>query len=453
MSREVAEPMSRSSQVDSANIEVFRIAFAPVVALVIALVGWIITTSYNATQTRIAQEKNATDAEVARTNASIRFVELLDAIEPDDLERRSRLLSASYSVLPAHLAFDVAVQGLEYDRGTIEALFAANGGDAWQYLEPHLARGPTFRRAEHVEQIQWDESSLALIEFLSTKGLTTGLESHLFQGPVSHLALRERAILNYFRYLNESAGVAESPGAETVRHAELVTRTLTDPSVSDDLKNSVALCGAAVFSGGQGDLRDTSLLEFAADRFWNPMDVGRGELPQEETVHGFVYRHRLYYEHGDRTVGFPGIRERLSESLWRELEEIDKWDELSWERVRLLWYAYAVYTPRGSSSPFVAYLAPSESLALTRKVLHWASTPERREAVSRELASLSGSRLYRNLSGDEQSQRRFAEAVFTFYEEHSREEWWPPKLLSDICQDNPEFRARVRPEWGVGIAD
>ncbi len=53
------------------RLEIAKVVVAPAIALFVAVVGWVLTTRYNAMQLDVATQRGAADIEIARINAAM----------------------------------------------------------------------------------------------------------------------------------------------------------------------------------------------------------------------------------------------------------------------------------------------------------------------------------------------------------------------------------------------
>ena len=60
-----------------AHWRITKALIPPGIALFIALVGWILTEKFNATQLEVTKQRNSAELEVARINAALRYIEFL----------------------------------------------------------------------------------------------------------------------------------------------------------------------------------------------------------------------------------------------------------------------------------------------------------------------------------------------------------------------------------------
>jgi hypothetical protein len=432
--------------------DIAQIGVAPLVTLIIAVVGWIITTRYNNTQLRIARDKNSADVEVAKVNASMQFLQVLEKIPQTEPEKRAQLIAVSVPILPPDLGADLAVAQLDHDSGAVAGLFARYGKKVFPLVEQHLGRGPVFRTAEFVPDVEYDQLPTRLLEFLAARKLDLGLEDYLFLTEVHNQSVRTNAIINYFRFLRQKSDCSRQESVGFIKHTNLVKRTLDNPSVPNAVKDAVALSSGIAFLNGYGNNADEPLLETVASRFWNGLDVSAGEIPSEDSLAGYVYRHAFHYRvpSNSKVVALP-TRTEISSELISRIQRIRQFAQLPWQNVRLMLYSYTVHTPRDTESPFVTFLEPDHSVQFYKLVLAWANTPRRRTDLGQELNSLSGTAMFRSVSRSKTAQRQWAELTIQFYESYYSRDWYPAKVIPEIIDEFSDLRPRVRAEWGVGL--
>jgi len=256
--------------------------------------------------------------------------------------------------------------------------------------------------------------------------------------------MRTNTILNYFKFLRSQSDQSRNEEQGFIRHSDLTKRLVADRRVQPEVKQAVALSSCMAFLNGYGNDRDTPLLELAATYFWDGIDVSAGEIPREDSLQGYVYRHSFHYRpSGHPIVGLP-VRDKLSQELFNRIRRMKKFEDLPWDNVRLMMYSYASHTPRDTDSPFVAFLSPSESLEFHKMVIGWANTSERQLNVGREMNSLSGSVMFRNLERSPEAQRLWAEATLQFYEAHYSKEWYPAKVMYEVAVKFPDLAGRIK---------
>lgn len=94
------------------RLEIAKAIVAPVIALFAAVVGWVLTDRYNATQLDVARRRNVADVEIARINAALRYMEFLRNIPEENAVQRRQAVAIAAPVLPPELAFRIAIDQL-----------------------------------------------------------------------------------------------------------------------------------------------------------------------------------------------------------------------------------------------------------------------------------------------------------------------------------------------------
>lgn len=433
-------------------LEILKIAVAPFVAFLIAVFGWVITAMFTESQQNIAREKNIADIEISKTNAAISFLQHLEKIPAKEPEKRARAIAVAIPVLPTEFAFDLALDSLEHDVGAIATLIQRAEGKHWNAFETRLSLGPSYRTAEFVEDIVFDPHPQAILKFLYSKNLIDGLEEYILQSTPVNVGVRTNAIVNYFKYLRSRSDESKQESLAFARHTQLVESTIGNSSIPDSIKQAVALSACISFINGYGDDRDKGILAYAADYFWSGISVSEGELPREDSLRGYVYRHAFHYQRPtDGVTGLPVLTD-VSQKLLEKIESISDFNSLTWEQVRLMTYSYVVHTPRDTESPFVSFLVPEHAIVFWIKVLEWAYTKERRVQLGREINSLSGHAMFRNIGRDPARQLEWAKLTLQFYENHYSSEWYPAKIMHDILHEYPDLRSRIKAkDWGISV--
>lgn len=441
----------------------------PFVAVLVAVVGWIITAQNNKTQTEIARKKNDADTEIARTNAdsskkkneadieiaktnaAIAFLQLYDKIPNAESERRARLVAISLPILPERSAFELAVQNLDHDSGAIRSLFALYGERSWYLLEPYLGHGPVYRTAEFSPDIEFDSMPQTLLSFLYQNNMMSGIDEYLLDdiGSGGLTPARENVFVNYFRFLRSKQDENKQETMNQEKRKEMLSRFQNDNRLLPETKAYISIAGAVCFAYGGGDSRDDSLLRNATDSFWVGLEISRGEIPTEDSLRGYFYRHDLYYRDVYGRVVVLPERDALSRSLMEQIGRIKGFPSSPWENISVMMYSYLAYTPRDTESPFVAFLRPSEGAKFMDMVYAWANTVDRRRDLGQALNSLEGSSILRNLGPKTDAQRHFAEATVRFFEDNYSSDWYPARILQEIVDEYPDLKSNLhRKDYG-----
>lgn len=107
---------------------------------------------------------------------------------------------------------------------------------------------------------------------------------------------------------------------------------------------------------------------------------------------------------------------------------------------------------------------------MTRMVLDWANSPEKRQNLSMELGSLTGQTLFLNMLPNSHSSaggtkmpledvrahcsaaRSFAEMLLEWYRKHYAAGWYIPKFFNEIANEFPDLEHSIdRKAWGLGM--
>lgn len=274
------------------RMEIAKIAVAPLVTLLIAAVGWVITNSYNATQLEISTRKNAADLEIAQINAALRYVESIRNIPKDELAQRRQAVAIAAPVLPPDLAFRLAVDQLPDDPTTLSTLMSKYRDEAYDRLIPYLELplGELKRVLEPspesgpyaVQPTELERRAGELLHYLRARGLSQSLFDHLVSGSRANNEFRASALLLYFAEYRQSlrgdAGYVVQQAYERVRAEDEFKSYMRNPSLSPQAKQAIATATSIVF--GQKYLYQSDIfITETAKRFWEGVDVARGVTP------------------------------------------------------------------------------------------------------------------------------------------------------------------------------
>lgn len=237
------------------RLEIAKVVVAPAIALFVAVVGWVLTTRYNATQ------RGAADIEIARINAAMRYMELVRNIPKGDAGQRRQAITIAAPVLPPDLAFRLAIDQLPDAPATLDVLMAKNGNEAFPYLARHLeVPFPEVRRALDPipesgpfakQPTDAERRASALLRYLRERGQSALLFRHLVSSNYSNEQFRPIALLLYFddyrSSLRAAAGYVVQQAYERVRAEEEFRSYMRDPSLTSKTKQAIAFAAAVVF--------------------------------------------------------------------------------------------------------------------------------------------------------------------------------------------------------------
>ncbi len=462
------------------RLEVAKVVVAPAIALFVAVVGWVLTTRYNATQLDVATQRGAADIEIARINAAMRYMELVRNLPEGDAGQRRQAIAIAAPVLPPDLAFRLAIDQLPDDPATLNILMAKYGNEAFPYLARHLevpfpevrraldpipASGPFAKQPPDAER-----RASALLRYLRERGQSTPLFKYLVSSNYGNEQFRPIALLLYFddyrSSLRDAAGYVVQQAYERVRAEGEFQAYMRDPSLTSKAKQAVAFATAVVF-GQQWQYQSDTFVREAAQRFWEGMDVGRGATPVEGSLQAYLFERVFHYNNPPGTDDwFRSEAVTVASASLRDAILRGNLSRLNFDNVRLILYGYA-------SSPTVgrdpAYLVPSDVVEVMRTILAWANTAERRKDLSMELGSLSGHHVFLQMLPSSQPKQEFskeeddrgrcgaartyASLLLDWYGKYHAPDWPPAKFFDEVANEFPDLESRInRQAWGLGKA-
>ena len=233
-----------------------------ILALFIAVVGWVLAERYNTTQLEVAAQRSDADVEIARINAALRYMEFLrDVPEANTIQRRQAVAVAA-PVLPPDLAFRLAVDQLPDDHAALDALMLKHGGDAYTYLARDLE--VPFRNLKRVldpvpetgpfavQPTERERRASAMLRYLRERGYSQRLFEHLTSGNYDNREFRATALLLYFddyrQSLEDDTGYDVQEAYGQVRVEEEFQSYLDDESLSVEAKQALAFSASVVLS-------------------------------------------------------------------------------------------------------------------------------------------------------------------------------------------------------------
>jgi hypothetical protein len=462
------------------RLEIAKVVVAPAIALFVAVVGWVLTTRYNATQLDVATRRGAADIEIAQINAAMRYMELARNIPEGDASQRRQAIAIAAPVLPPNLAFRLAIDELPDDPATLDVLMRKYEDEAFPYLVRHLevpfpqvhrALDPIPESGPYAKQpTDAERRASELLRYLRERGQSTSLFKNLVSNNYGNEQFRPIALLLYFEdyrsSLRDAAGYVVQQAYEKARVEDEFRSYMRDPSLSRRAKQAIAFAAAVVF-GQQWDYQSDTFVREAAQRFWEGMDVGRGATPVEGSLEAYLFERVFHYNKPPGSDDWlRGKAIAATSASLRDAVLKANLSNLSFGNVRLVLYGYA-------SSPTVgrdpAYLLPPDVVEVVRAILAWANTAERRKELAMELGSLSGHHVFlqmlpssqpkQEFSKEEDDQRRceaaraYANLLLDWYVKYHAPEWPPASFFHEVANEFPDLENRInRQAWGLGKA-
>jgi hypothetical protein len=462
------------------RLEIAKVVVAPAIALFVAVVGWVLTTRYNATQLEVAKERGAAEIEIAQTNAAMRYMELMLSIPEEHAIQRRQTIAIAAPVLPPDLGFQLAIDQLPDDPSALDILMPKYGSEAFTYLarqlevpfdhikralDPVPSAGPFA-----VQPTELEGRAIALLHYLRERNYSERLFSYLTSMIYTNDSFRPIALLLYFHEyrtsLKDDSGYVVQQAYERVRVEDEFRTHMRMESLSPHAKQSIAFAGSAVF-GQKYERQSDIFIREAASRFWENVDVARGVTPVEGSLQGYLYERVFHYNDPPGTdQWYRRDAIELSSASLRDAIGGLKFGQLDIENIRLILYAYAA-SPTVAGDP--AYLVPADVVEVMRVILNWANTAEKRKQLSMELGSLSGHHLFLSMLPGSQSRlaavepdqnhsrcesaKAFAEMLLNWYAKHHAPDWFIPKFFHEVLNEFPDLENHVNREaWGLGDA-
>lgn len=462
------------------RLEIVKVVIGPGIALFVAVVGWVLTNRYNATQLEVATQRSQADVEVAQINAALRYMELLRNVPEENVAQRRQAVAIAAPILPPDLAFRLAVEQLPDDTTALDALMSKYNSRAYRHLSKHLE--VPFRDLKQtlnpipeagpfaVKPSESERRANLLLRYLRERGYSQDLFQFLKSASYDNNEVRAIALLLYFndyrQYLRKDVGYVAQEEYARIRVKEEVGALMSDRMLSPQAKQAIAFATSVVF-GYQFERRSDNFIRQAAELFWEGLDVARGVIPGEGTLRSYIYEKVFHYNDPPGTDTWLS-RDALgfaSSSLRKSILRLDL-GRLSLDNVRLLLYAYAE-SPTVGREP--AYLVPADVVEVTQYLLSWATTSERRKELSFEFGSLGGTHLFMNmlpnchgdgcaprLQPDEIRDRcaaaqRFGEMIIDWYGKHRAADWGPATIVDEIGNEFHGLNQRIdRKALGLG---
>ena len=457
--------------------DITKTLVGPAIALFVALVGWVLTDRYNATQLEIANQRKDAETEVARINAALRYIELIGSLHEDDVSRQRQAVAIAAPVLPPEIAFRLAVEQLPNDSAALDTLMEKYQDRASKHLAAILE--VPFRELRQTISSRLTPSSAEgqrnnenrareLLRHLRKKGHAERLFGFIMSKEYQNDQFRPILLLfyfdNYLEFLASGVGRPVKGAYPKVRMEYEFRSLMSDRTLSASAKQAIAFSASIVF-GDKYDARGDIFSTYAGEYFWHGFDVAHGGTPHEGTIQSHIYSNVIHF---NRTTGSKALFNRAavklaSANLRKKILDLDI-NRLKIDNIRLILYAYAQSPTVARSS---SYLIPADVVEVVRAVLAWADTAEKRQELSMQLGSLGTEMLFRNLLPDcpECAQdmateeitarcaaaRDFGGMLADWYSQYHTDRWPPPSFFSSVLVEFPDLAARIDHQaWGFG---
>ena len=197
-----------------AHWRITKALIPPGIALFIALVGWILTEKFNATQLEVTKQRNSAELEVARINAALRYIEFLRSAPEPDPNLTNLAITIAAPVLPPEVAFGLAVDLLPEDTAALNALVAKYGDEAYRYLVTNLE--VPFRQIKNVhfsihygpldppKQSREEKRARNVFRYLRQRQLAEQFFQFLISENYNNVRFRPISLLFYFENFRDS---------------------------------------------------------------------------------------------------------------------------------------------------------------------------------------------------------------------------------------------------------
>ncbi|HEV3481217.1 MAG TPA: hypothetical protein VGR97_02695 [Candidatus Acidoferrales bacterium] len=386
------------------------------VTLIVALGGWWITSTYNDAQLQVQKAQQSASRASSEASASLAYLQFLASNPSPAQERRDQALMAVAGVLPPELSFSLAAKRLPEEPAVLNLLLRIYGDQSWKYLSP---------------LIEDSSSAQPILQLLHDQNVLDREFDWLIGAANDRPHRRLQALVSYFQFLRE-LDAHQHPEVNKPATRALVSRALRSDSIGVQTKSDLAAAAALVFVQDPSYTPDWDLLDMAANLFWEGIDTGVGELPQEGSLKYQLYFTRFRFTFNGKGVP-TGAIETASNSLAGRLLASRLQDKTVYDLGRLM-YSY---------SEEREYLSPGDALRFVRGVLAAVNSQERRKQFSEELGSLSGDVLYRNMSRDSTVRRQYADLIVDWYSQYATRGWAIPKFLAEVEVDYPDLKERI----------
>lgn len=452
--------------------ETVKILVNPGIALFVALVGWLLTDRYNATQIEVTKKRNDAEIEIARINASLDYLRILGDLPEEAVTARRQAIAISAPVLPPEMAFRLAIGELPQNTSALDTLMTKYEDFSNKYLVsaleisfPNLQQTTSSLSSALPSPRELEASNL--LDYLRARLSAERLYHFILSNEYTNANFRATALLiylhNYHEFLKSSVGQAVRDVYARNRIEREVMSLMSSGALSSEAKRSLALSAGVIFGRARWS-RSIEFSESAAEHFWHGVDVANGSTPQEETLEGYVYEKVIDYgDQESEQLWAKHVTALASAGLRKEILKLD-FRKLNIANVRTILYAYA---QSGTIAGSTAYLMPADVAEVVRAVLKWADTSEKRRNLSMEFGSLGGDHLFRNLLPDclgcpeKMSQetivarcrvaREVGENLADWYGKHYEDDWYIPKFFYGVLVEFPDLSDKIdNRRWGFG---
>ena len=254
---------------------------------------------YNETQLEIARQRNEAEIEIARTNAALRFMEILHALPEGATSQRHQALAIAAPILPPGIAFRLALEQLPHDTDALDILIRKYQDTANEYLIAGLE--VPFHELQQVISVvpsavqptDKEKHAKDLFQYLRTKGRAERLFDFILSSEYENENSRIIALLFYFEnyreFLKSTVGDAVEDAYLHGRFQHEFESHMSNIALSMEVKRAIALSSSLVFGRRYVSSYSDSYMEYAAKYFWSSFDVAHGGIPAEETIQSYVY--------------------------------------------------------------------------------------------------------------------------------------------------------------------
>lgn len=454
------------------RLEIVKTLINPGIALFVALVGWLLTDRYNATQIEVTKQRNDAEIEIARINASLDYLRILGDLPEEAITARRHAIAISAPVLPPEMAFRLSIRELPQNALALDTLMTKYEHSANKYLVstlevsfPNLQQATSSLSSTLPSPREKEASNL--LDYLRARLSAEALYHFILSDEYANDSFRATALLlylhNYHAFLESAVGQAVREVYPKNRIEREIMSLRSSGVLSSEAKRSLALSAGVIFGRAPWS-RSVDFSKSAAEHFWHGVDVANGSTPQEGTLEGYVYEKLIDYgDQESEEAWAKRITALASAGLRKEILKLD-FRRLNIANVRTILYAYA---QSGTVAGSAAYLMPADVAEVLRAVLKWADTSGKRRNLSMEFGSLGGDRLFRNLLPNCvgcpekmlketiiarcRAAREVGENLAEWYGKHYEDDWHIPSFFYGVLVEFPDLSDKIDDRrWGFG---
>ena len=444
------------------SLEILKFALPLLITVIISVVGWFFTDTYNDAQIKIADQKNQADIEIAQINAALQYVDLTKNradLHPDDINQAQTIIAP---VLAPELAFDLALKNIFSNPTLINVLINQYGEEVPSLVAPLYLQFPydliadkdrpitsNSEYATYLENKKIENNSLLeLLEVLDQRGLLDKFFDHLISDSFKHPYSRNHSLYYYYQYLNKKSIKSRHKQSEFLKRKQEVAFILQRTDIPDLVKSEIFTAIAFIYTLGYDDSTEAPLLEIVAKYFWEGFNVSLGEYPSEKTLKGLLYENKFYLKGSEYFQIDPA--DIASKSLWKKLDQLD-FSTFDFAKKELILYQYAsttrvsTYDFQGKITGHFSYLMPKKILALVQKIITSMNSYEEKKNMAFTLSYYPGIEIYHKIfKYNTEIAKEYIEILLNWYEQNDSYDWHIPSYLKyEVVDEFPSFKDRI----------